>query len=122
MTSKVASGKHVLRRLADEGAEGGDAFEVQVVLGGGGGVASHVDVGPYIDSGGVAGAGEGGDALCGSCEEKAATTADVEDLLVAAPRVKAEHEIAMAEFSDLDVKQKEEAFGDEEAGGPEECL
>ena len=45
--------RHLLRGLADEGAKSRDAFEVEVALGGGGGVSAHVDVGPDVDAGGV---------------------------------------------------------------------
>ena len=48
--------RHVLCRLADEGAAGGDAFEVEVMLRGSSGVSAHVDVGPDIDAGGAASA------------------------------------------------------------------
>jgi len=51
-------------------------------------------------------------------EEKAATTADVEDVFVAAPGVQAEHEVAVAKLADFDVEEKEEAFGEEKTCGP----
>src|ERR1700722_14613775 len=60
---------HLLRGLAEEGAVVGDAFEAGVALGGSGGVAAHVDVGPNIDARGVPGARESGDAFGCSCEE-----------------------------------------------------
>ena len=45
---------HCLCGLAEERAEVGDAFEFEVVLGGSGGVSSHIDVRPDIDAGGMA--------------------------------------------------------------------
>jgi hypothetical protein len=112
---------HLLRGLAEEGAVVGDAFEAEVALGGSGGVAAHVDVGPNIDARGVPGARESGDAFGCSCEEKASAAAYVEDIFVATPRVQAEHEIAVAELADLDVKQEEKSFGKEKAGWPIEA-
>jgi hypothetical protein len=113
--------RHLLCRLAEEGAVVGDAFEVEVALGGGGGVAAHVNAGPDVDAGGVAGAGERRDPFGSSCEEKASTAAYVEDIFVATPWVQAEHEVAVAELADLDVKKEEEAFGNEKSGWPIEA-
>ncbi len=122
MTSKVSSGKeHRLRRLAEEGAAIGDTFEFEIVLGGCGGVAAHVYVGPDVDAGGVAGARESCDTFGCSGKEEAATAAYVEDVLVAPPGVQIEHEVAMAELANFDVEEKEKAFADEEAGRPVEA-
>ena len=111
---------HILRGLADQGAEGRDAFEVEVVLGGCGGVSAHVDVGPHVDAGGVAGAGECGDALGRSSEEKTAAATYVEDVLVSAPGVQAEHEVAVTELADLDVEEEEKSLREKKASRPEE--
>ena len=112
---------HLLRGLAEEGAVVGDAFEVEVALGGRGGVPAHVDVGPDVDAGGVSGAGESGDAFGRSCEKKATATAYVEDVFVTTPWVQGEHEVAMAEFSYFDVEEEEKPFGDEETRWPIEA-
>jgi len=109
---------HLLCGLAEEGAVVGDAFEVEVALGGGGGVAAHVYVGPNVDASGVASAGERCDALGCSCEKEASAAAYVEYAFVATPWVQAEHEIAVAEFANLDVNQEEEALADQEACRP----
>ena len=45
-------------------------------------------------------------------EQKAATAAYVENLLIAAPVVEAEHEVAVAELADLDVEEEEAALCD----------
>jgi hypothetical protein len=114
---------HLLCGLAKEGAVVGDAFEVEVALGGGGRVATHIYVRPHVDAGGVAGAGAGErrDPFGGSREEKASAAAYVEDVFVSTPWVQAEHEIAVAELADLDVKQEEKSFGKEKACGPIEA-
>src|ERR1700723_2782472 len=62
--------RHLLRRLADERAERGDAFEIDVALGRGGGVSAHIDIGPYIDAGRVAGTGDLSDAFCRSASRR----------------------------------------------------
>jgi hypothetical protein len=66
----------------------------------------------------VTGAVEGFETLCGSGEEEATAAAYVEDLLVAAPGVEVEHEVAVSEFAYFDVEKEEEAFCDEKACGP----
>lgn len=113
--------RHLLCGLADEGAVVGDAFEIEVALGGNGGVAAHVDVGPDVDAGGMPGAGERRDSFGGSCEEKASAATYVEDVFVSAPWVEAQHEVTVTELADLDVEQEEKSFGNEKAGWPIEA-
>jgi hypothetical protein len=109
--------RHLGGRLADEGATFGDAFEIEIVQRGGFGVAGEIGGGPDVDAGGVA---AGVEALCGSYEEKAASTAYVENLLIAAPVVEGEHEVAMMKLSDLDVEEVKEGLDEKKASGPEE--
>src|SRR5271156_450082 len=80
---------HCLGRLAAESAEIGDTLEFEIVLRGGGGVSAHVHVGPDVDAGRVAGAGESGDTFCCACEQKTTSATYVEDVLVTLPGVQA---------------------------------
>lgn len=113
---------HLCGGLTDQGTAVGDTFEGEIVQGRGGGVAAHVHVRPDIDSGGVPGAVAGCEALCRSSQQEPASTAYVEDLLVAAPRVHPEHEVAMAKFAYFDVEKKQETFCKQETRYPEEKL
>jgi hypothetical protein len=62
------------------------------------------------------------DELGGAGEEQPATAADVENLLVAAPAVKREKVVAVAEFAHLDIEEIQQALSEEKACDPVEAL
>jgi hypothetical protein len=113
------SKRHLLRRRAYERAELRDAFELEVVLRGCGGVSSHIGVRPDINPRGMAAAVQLGDPLCCTSKQQAATAAHVEYAFIAAPRMHLEHEIAVAQLAELHIEKQEQPFADEKAGRPE---
>lgn len=108
--------RHFGGGFAYESAAIGDALEFQVMPGCLLCVSCEVFGGPDVDSGRVTACIQ---MLGGSRKEQTATAAYIEDLFVAGPCVKREHEVAMEEFADLHVEEVETGFSEQEKGRPE---